>query len=87
VCERRLRKAHQLIAVKATLMLETFVDSHLDLAVEAVPACINRGADDGGERGIDQELAAHYGEDSLLAWVTGGGMLDKIELAASQIGT
>ena len=58
---------HEFVAVNAALVLQALLDTNVDLRVQSVTTGIHRGADDGRERGRDEELATDDYEDTLFA--------------------
>ena len=70
VRERCPEKAHELVAVNAALVLEAFFDADLDLAVKAVSTRVDRGADDRGERRVDEQLPADHDKGPLPSRIT-----------------
>ena len=65
-------------------MFQAFVDADRNLGAEAVSASEYRGTDDGGESGIDQDLAAHYHEAPVKFRIV-AGMMNAINFASSYL--
>jgi hypothetical protein len=61
-CQLRFAEAYEVIAQNPALMFQAFVDTGGDLGRESVAASEDRRADDGGESGVDEDLAAHNDE-------------------------
>jgi hypothetical protein len=58
----------EVVAQDPAFMLQAFVDSDGDLGGESVSASEDRGADDGGESGIEQDLAAYH-DEAPVKWI------------------
>ena len=58
-CQLHLAETDEVVAQDPAFMFQAFVDTDRDLGRESVSASEYRCADDGGESGIDQDLAAH----------------------------
>jgi hypothetical protein len=70
-------------------MFQAFVDTDRDLGRESVSASEYRCADDGGESGIDQDLAAHDYEAPVKFRVVASGitapMMNAIDFASPHL--
>jgi hypothetical protein len=60
-----LAETHEVVTQYPAFMFQAFVYTDRDLGRKSVSASEYRGADDGGESGIDQDLAAHDDEASV----------------------
>jgi ABC-type proline/glycine betaine transport system substrate-binding protein len=63
VRESGFRKADQLVAMDTAVMLESLLDIHRNLAVEAIMPAIDRSANSARKAGVQDKLATNDGED------------------------
>jgi hypothetical protein len=66
--------------VDAAVVLESLLDTNRNLAVKAMPACVDRSADNAREVGIEKQLPADDNENSGSLGIRCGGMSDSIEV-------
>jgi hypothetical protein len=74
-CQLRLAEAYEVVAQDPALMFQAFVDSDRDLGRESVSASKYWCAHNGGESGINQDLAAHNDEAPIKFGVVTGRIL------------
>lgn len=67
--ERVFPDAHKFVAVDTAGVLQTFVDTDIDLGMNAIPARVDGSANHRGETGGRKELPAYDDEDPLFARV------------------
>jgi len=65
-------------------MFQAFVDADRNLGGESVAASEYGGTDNGGESGIDQDLAADYYEAAVKFRIV-AGMMNAINFASSHL--
>jgi len=84
-----LAETYEVVAQDPAFMFQTFVDPDRYLGGESVPASEYRRADDGGESGIDQDLAAYHDEAPVTFRVVTGRviarMMNAIDFASSHL--
>jgi len=89
VGQLRLTQTYEVVAQDPALMFQAFIDTDRDLGRESVSASKYRRADDGGESGIDQDLAADYYEAPVEFGIVTSGiaprLMNAIDFAPSHL--
>ena len=81
-------EAYEVVTQDPAFMFQAFVDTDRDLGGKPVSACEYRRADDGGESGIDQDLAAYNDEAAIEFGIVSGrtaGLMYAINFASSHV--
>ncbi len=81
-----LAETDEVVAQDRAFMFHAFVDTDRDLGGESVSASEDRGADDGGKSGIEQNLTAHDDEVTVEFRIIAGRiirMMNAIDFASS----